>query len=48
MYIQHPPGLYIAIAAGAILLILVFLPDLFEKDEKKNKNSPDNGNTTQG
>ena len=25
-YIQHPPGMYIAIAAGAILLILVFLP----------------------
>ena len=32
-YIQHPPGMYIAIAAGAILLILVFLPDLFKKDE---------------
>lgn len=30
-FIQHPPGTYIAIAAGAILLILVFLPDLFQK-----------------
>lgn len=47
-YIQHPPGMYIAIAAGAILLILVFLPDLFQKDEKKNKKSPSNGDTTQG
>lgn len=47
-YIQHPPGMYIAIAAGAILLILVFLPDLFQKDEKKNKKSPSIGNTTQG
>ena len=34
-YIQHPPGMYIAIALGAILLILVFLPDLFKKDSKK-------------
>lgn len=32
-YIQHPPGMYIAISAGAILLILVFLPDLFQKNE---------------
>lgn len=31
-FIQHPPGTYIAIAAGAILLILVFLPDLFKKN----------------
>ena len=34
-YIQHPPGMYIAIAAGAVMLILVFLPDLFKKEEKK-------------
>ena len=27
-YIQNPPGTYIAISAGAILLLLVFLPDL--------------------
>ena len=47
-YIQHPPGMYVAIAAGAILLILVFLPDLLKKDEKKSKSSPDNGETTQG
>lgn len=34
-YIQNPPGMYIAIAAGAILIMLVFLPDLFEDDKKK-------------
>ena len=33
-YIQHPPGMYIAIAAGAILLLLTFLPDLFASEEK--------------
>ena len=33
-YIQHPPGMYVAISAGAILLLLVFLPDLFADDGK--------------
>ena len=33
-YIQNPPGTYVAISAGAILLLLVFWPDLFEKDEE--------------
>ena len=40
-YIQSPPGLYVAIAVGAMLILLVFLPDLFEdeeKDEKEQKN----------
>lgn len=34
-YIQNPPGTYIAISAGAILLLLMFLPDLFAEDDKK-------------
>ena len=36
-YIQNPPGTYVAMCGGAILLLLVFLPDLFEKDEPKEK-----------
>ena len=36
-YIQHPPGTYIAISVGAILLLLVFLPDLLFEDDKKPK-----------
>jgi len=37
-YIQNPPGTYIAIAAGAILLLLVFLPDLlFGSEDKKEQ-----------
>lgn len=36
-YIQNPPGMYVAIAAGAILILLVFLPDLFADDKKKEK-----------
>ena len=37
-YIQNPPGTYIAISAGAVLMILVFLPDLLGSDEKEEKN----------
>ena len=40
-YIQQPPGSYMAIAVGAMLLILVFLPDLFcgDKDKPSDKDS---------
>ena len=40
-YIQNPPGTYVAISAGAILLLLVFLPDLFGDDKKKKKDADD-------
>ena len=33
-YIQNPPGMYVAISVGAILILLVFLPDLFGKEEE--------------
>lgn len=38
-FIQNPPGTYIAISGGAIVLLLVFLPDLFSDDDKKKKNA---------
>lgn len=42
-YIQKPPGMYVAISAGAVLLLLMFIPDLFASDdnekEKKKKAS---------
>ena len=34
-FIQNPPGSYMAISIGAVILILVFLPDLFDSDDKK-------------
>lgn len=34
-YIQSPPGMYVAIALGAGLLLAVYLPDLLVKKEKK-------------
>lgn len=36
-YIQHPPGMYIAISAGAVLLLLVFIPDIFADEEDKGE-----------
>ena len=35
-YIQHPPGTYVAISVCAVIVLLAFLPDLFE-DKKTNK-----------
>ena len=34
-YIQSPPGMYVAIGVGAVLLAVVFLPDLLAKKTKK-------------
>ena len=36
-YIQNPPGKYVAIAVGALLMLLVFLPDLFSDEDKDKK-----------
>ena len=38
-YIQHPPGMYFAIIAGVIILLLTFLPDLIDDEKKDNKES---------
>ena len=34
-FIQHPPGSYLAMAGGAVLLLLIFLPDLLGPEEPK-------------
>lgn len=39
-YIQNPPGTYIAISAGAVLMLLVFLPDLLWDDGEKTEAKP--------
>lgn len=36
-YIQQPPGLYVAMVVGAVLISFVFLIDYLTKDCKKNK-----------
>lgn len=34
-FVQNPPGIYIAIAFCAFLVLLAFLPDLFDEDTSK-------------
>ena len=36
-FVQNPPGLYVAIAFCAFLVLLAFLPDIFDEDKKKKK-----------
>ncbi len=36
-YIQSPPGMYVAIALGVVLLAVVFLPDLLAKKSMKEE-----------
>lgn len=46
-YIQKPPGKYFAIAIAAIILLLAFLPGLFDDDkneQKKNKKKKSKSN----
>lgn len=38
-FIQNPPGMYITIAAGAVMIILVFLPDFLPKKKKEEEES---------
>lgn len=45
-YIQNPPGMYLTISAGAILLLLVFLPDLIFEEEKKGEGDSRKENET--
>ena len=41
-YIQHPPGTYVAISAGALILLLMFLPELLGMltGEEKKEQAP--------
>lgn len=41
-YVQHPPGMYVAISLGAVLLALMFLPDLFQKEAPKEREKDEN------
>lgn len=36
-YISAPPGIYVAVGACATLIMMVFLPDLFGKEDKNKK-----------
>ena len=45
-YIQSPPGLYVAIAGAAFILMLSFIPDLFVKDESEKEAPAEDGPKT--
>lgn len=36
-YIQSPPGLYVALCGGAILILLLFIPDILRAADKADK-----------
>lgn len=36
-FIQNPPGLYYTLGIGALLILAVFLPDMFAKGKKKEE-----------
>lgn len=38
-FIQNPPGMYIAIAVGIVLIVAVFLPDMVKKHDNEEKTS---------
>ena len=38
-YVQNPPGMYVAIGVGALLVLMVFLPDLFTGKGKKEEDA---------
>ena len=40
-FIQNPPGMYITLAAGSVLIILVFLPDMLRKKKPEEASASD-------
>lgn len=36
-YVQSPPGIYIAVGVGVLLLALAFLPDMLDGDKKEKQ-----------
>ena len=36
-FVQNPPGMYITVAVGFILILVVFLPDFFGKKKKEDE-----------
>ena len=36
-FIQNPPGMYITLAVGAVLIAAVFLPDIIGQMKKREK-----------
>lgn len=46
-FIKNPPGTYIAISAGLVLLVLIFFPEVFP-EKKENKGDPKHETAAEG
>ena len=46
-FIQNPPGMYITIGAGLVLIIILFAPDMFGKKKKETETEIETENETQ-
>lgn len=44
-FVQHPPGTYVTIAAAAVLILLVFLPDVFADEGESKKKRKESAHT---
>jgi signal peptidase len=44
-FIQNPPGMYITIAGGVVLILVVFLPDLIAGKKKENEPKTESAET---
>ncbi len=44
-FVQNPPGMYITIGGGIILILLVFLPDMLGKKKKEDKETASSSRT---
>ncbi|MDD7035009.1 MAG: hypothetical protein PUI91_02035, partial [Firmicutes bacterium] len=38
-FVQNPPGRYVALAAAALIVLLAFVPSLFDDDKSKSNKS---------
>lgn len=46
-FIQNPPGTYITVGVGAVLILLVFLPDFIGKKKQDEENTVESAETVQ-
>ena len=43
-FVQNPPGMYITLTAGAVLIVLIFLPDMIVRKKKENESENEEQN----
>ena len=46
-FVQNPPGTYITLGVGLVLILIVFLPDLLRKKKQEDDPLPEDNNTAE-